>query len=289
LAELTGTPTRVDTGTYYVNVTCEDSHGAVGYYRYTLRVRGINRAPELFDGEVKPRKGDEGTKFKFYVTYRDLDYDPPSVIKVMVGDTPIFLELEEGHNLTEGIVFSNSTKLSPGTYSYYFDAVDTLWTRAEIVDDSTPGPGSPKKLVVSEKQGINPMDFLVNNFWFLVLLIIVLIIIGNLVLHKRKRASKKIKSKRKRPKLAEHKLTEEELAAYKDLVSLEASDQKISDGDLDDGESLTDTLFELYSGPDPEEGQVILICPECGEFTDESSENCPGCGVKFTTEKMIEE
>ena len=38
---------------------------------------------------------------------------------------------------------------------------------------------------------------------------------------------------------------------------------------------------EIVSEERIEPSKDILICPECGEFVDETFDSCPGCGVKF--------
>ncbi|WP_455393264.1 right-handed parallel beta-helix repeat-containing protein, partial [[Eubacterium] cellulosolvens] len=202
-AVLSGTPTRLNIGIYYINITCEDPFGDIGYYKYDLRVRGTeNRPPELSKGYVTPPSGDDNTVFTFYVTYRDLDYHEPLIVGVMIGDTPLFLEPYDGDDLFIGIVYYNSTKLSGGSYTYYFYAKDELNAMANVMDNTTPTILDPQVIEVSKTEdnggpglfGLKALEepICLTIFIIFILIIIILIAVGIIVHRRTKRKQREI-------------------------------------------------------------------------------------------------
>ncbi len=312
-AVLSGIPTRLDIGSYYVNISCEDPYGGLGYYEYTIRVRGVkNHPPELFDGYVTPRKGDTETTFTFFVTYRDLDSDDPSVVVVKIDDTPYFMEALRGDDVFIGVVYEYKTKLTEGHHNFYFQAMDELDARAIIIDNSTPMDRNPGSIEVKKTADIGVLQAVNDNMLYILIFLIIIIVITGVIMQNRK-------ARKKRAKEAEvdEKSAQVEIPEVEEILTVEEVPSSIEEGEpepveeepsveedfekefepeigleLEPGieEQLEKALdkkiedFESTLDEDSEHGRELMICPQCGEFVDETYDSCPGCGINFVFE-----
>jgi parallel beta-helix repeat protein len=363
-AVLSGTPNRLNIGSYYVNISCKDPYGGIGFYLYTIHVQGSrNRAPELFDGYVTPTSGDIDTIFTFYVTYRDLDSDPALSVVIKINDAPHTMELLEGNDVYVGVVYTFQTALPEGVTTCYFQATDSLSKRANVIDNSTPSNRNPKLITVKQKEESGILKFLQDNAIFIIVLLILLyIIVASAAYVRRRRIRAKDDAEEQKEvsaKDATSKTAVEEFdldapdddMLFDDELDLD-SDEPVSDEeeliedeepikdleepleDIDEEieEPVTDIEVEPDSEPDEElepeldsepeledepdletesepeiedeagveeltkkeykekvedEGQhELMICPQCGEFVNETFESCPGCGVSFVFDEQ---
>jgi len=269
LAVIQGTPTRINIGIYYVNISCYDSYGGMGFLNYNIRVKGTkNHPPELYDGRVTPMEGTKDTVFTFFVTYRDIDGDWPNVVVVKIGNTPLFLELLEGDDPISGLIYSNSTTLSEGFHLFYFQAMDAFDERAIIIDNTTSSSGNQgvieiKKTDVSEEEKLE-----INYLIIVVSLIILVIIIIGVILPKRKRRQylKPKEEKKKRTfKLLKQKAKQipSKLLSKKRVVSPEPTElaEEVSadfpEEEEELGELPTELPLEEEITPTEEEAQEL--------------------------------
>lgn len=300
-ALLSGTPNRLNIGSYYINISCQDPHDGLGFYQYDLRVRGTeNRPPELSKGYISPSTGDEDTTFTFYVTYRDFDYHIPTVVGVMIGDTPLFLEPYDGDDIFVGIVYSNSTKLLDGSYSFYFYAKDELNAMAYIVDNTTATIDNPSIIEVDKKSDDGDRKFFnleqledpICFSIFILFIIVILILIGAGVIQRRRKKVKQVPEEVE-PQVPVPKKKKE--VAIPDADVPEPEPEEVPK-DYEDEEPIFDEIPEIEEILEPkeeveeevaeptEQPKDIMICPECGEFVNETYDSCPGCGVRFSFE-----
>ena len=343
-AILSGTPSRLNIGSFYVNISCKDPYGGIGYYYYIIHVQGsMNRAPELFDGYVTPTTGDTSTIFIFYVTYRDSDSDPPLSVVVKLNEAPHTMELLEGNDLFIGVVYSFQTTLPKGVTTYYFQATDSLSKRATVIDNSTPSNRNPNLITVTQKDETGVLKFLQDNALFIIVLLIFLYIIVASAAYIRRRH---IKAKNKGKKHKEVRVKKgavdssdagsdqvisKDVSVYDDEFDLDSDEPGSEDDEsLEDEEPIKDLeeppdevvepieedkepvmVDKPYEEPelepliedegegegDPEGEELsqkeykekvdeevqhdLMICPQCGEFVNETFESCPGCGVSF--------
>lgn len=189
---LFGTPTRLNVGTYYINLTCADPSGGTDFYKFLFRVIGTrNRPPNLFNGYVHPAKGDTDTIFTFYVRYQDRDNDEPLGVTLKLDGAPIPMEQTSGDDLVIGVVFTYSTRLSEGIHSFYFQGVsdDELYTRAEV-DDDAPSYQDPGTIEVSKKptkEKISATEEYLQVLSILFMVAVILIIFSILLIKRKHR------------------------------------------------------------------------------------------------------
>ncbi len=107
----------------------EDFGGA----KITLPGRGFIRGPEveeaenedpiLVDLKLTPNLGGPQTKFTFYATYKDPDFDPPSIIQVVINDSPYTMRLKQGKKY-EGVYVYSTRVIESVNNRYYFYTED---------------------------------------------------------------------------------------------------------------------------------------------------------------------
>jgi len=98
LGDLSSSPffskTFPTTGRHIITLTVSDGKGPASYSYDIVTIDIIertNEAPALSDGMVDPPSGDEGTMFRYTVTYTDLDGDVPDKLHLIIDgrtDTP---------------------------------------------------------------------------------------------------------------------------------------------------------------------------------------------------------
>jgi parallel beta-helix repeat protein len=275
-AELSGTPNRLNVGVYNINISCSDPSGDFSYYKYVLRVKGINnRPPELSNGYITPKNGDVDTVFTFYVTYRDMDYHEPSIVGVMIGDSPLILEHFDGDDKILGMVYYGTIELSKGSYAYYFYAKDEMNAHAIIEDNITGSKEKPSIIVVSEKSSKQGFDLsqdesILSIVVLIIFLIIILIGLASIIRYRRR--------------ISKHhdRVVEDE------SVSTEKPEITLTDDSLPEPlmESVVQNIEKFNTDEEPRSLEDLMICPQCGEIVDESFDSCPGCGVEFSFDKV---
>ena len=119
---------------FWVNATDADADrpgdslwARSGDYHYKAIKSSENHPPVLSSG-VKPAIGNESTVFTYYVTYTDVDDDPPvsGYPKVYINNVPHLMTAKYPADIdyTDGKEYIYTTTLSPGTYNFYFEASD---------------------------------------------------------------------------------------------------------------------------------------------------------------------
>ncbi len=109
--------------------TAEDFDGAmvslpgIGFIRGPVVEKTENEEPILSDWRVEPNLGGPKTRYTFYVTYKDPDCDPPSIIQVVINDYPHCLRLHKGKKY-EGTYIFRTHLLESTDHRYYFYAED---------------------------------------------------------------------------------------------------------------------------------------------------------------------
>ena len=95
--------------------------------------------PTLSGGAVNPTSGSDHTAFRFTVTYKDIDGDPPAYVRAIVGDQPAILMARQGiagETFENGALYAADAFLPAGHYQYRFEASDS----AAVAQDP-PGGG----------------------------------------------------------------------------------------------------------------------------------------------------
>ena len=91
-----------------------------------------NIEPELTNGNVSPRIGDQTTEFNFTVIFWDEDNSLPSYVNVIINGTDYAMEktFPSDDNYTDGCYYEYTTFLLPSeyNYSYYFECGDGRYT-----------------------------------------------------------------------------------------------------------------------------------------------------------------
>ncbi|OCT15030.1 hypothetical protein A8709_12995 [Paenibacillus pectinilyticus] len=84
-------------------------------------------APALTSTNVTPALGDSTTPFTFTATYTDADNQKPFAMEVIVDGVVHKMQETTPSDVTytDGKTYSFTTKLPPGTHSYYFNTTDT--------------------------------------------------------------------------------------------------------------------------------------------------------------------
>ena len=98
---------------------------------FTVRFNN-NIEPELTNGNVSPRIGDQTTEFNFTVIFWDEDNSLPSYVNVIINGTDYAMEktFPSDDNYTDGCYYEYTTFLLPSeyNYSYYFECGDGRYT-----------------------------------------------------------------------------------------------------------------------------------------------------------------
>lgn len=79
----------------------------------------VNHMPVLSHGTVTPLFGTTSTMFTYQVYYKDLDNDPPTIMKVYIDSSPHVMSLISG-SYTTGALYQFKTTLGVGVHNYYF-------------------------------------------------------------------------------------------------------------------------------------------------------------------------
>jgi hypothetical protein len=107
----------------------EDFNGAritlpgIGFIRGPVVEKAENEDPILTDWRVEPNLGGPNTEYVFYLRYKDPDYDPPSIIQVVINNSPYPMRLYQGKGY-DGIYIFRTRLLESMDNRYYFYAED---------------------------------------------------------------------------------------------------------------------------------------------------------------------
>ncbi|MBD3186555.1 PKD domain-containing protein, partial [Candidatus Bathyarchaeota archaeon] len=123
-------------GTFLINM----GPGSTEFYSF--QVTGTNiplkpntGPPQLENGTVIPASGDQADLYNFTVLYSDPDDNAPFYVNVSINGSqhqmlPVSPELL---NFKDGVLYSYTTYLSPGNYSYSFNTMDGLFSNTTIL------------------------------------------------------------------------------------------------------------------------------------------------------------
>jgi len=104
-----------------IRVRAYDSLGDTINHQIVVTVRN-NRAPILINAYVDPALGNFNTDFNFYVTYTDLDNDPPGMATINIdgsgGQHSHDMTYVSG-NYNTGAVYKYTSKMPIGSHSFY--------------------------------------------------------------------------------------------------------------------------------------------------------------------------
>jgi hypothetical protein len=126
---LTGTPTEIDIGWCWVNITLQDTENGSSYFNFTIFVGKSwseeKYPPVLRNGELlNPYDGSD--LYVFIVQYYDEDGDLPTRIEVVIDNISYSMWFAAG-DPTNG-EYEYHTGLSNGIYTFYFIASDGYHT-----------------------------------------------------------------------------------------------------------------------------------------------------------------
>ena len=141
---------------------------------FTVSFNNIEE-PELTNGNVSPRIGDQTTEFNFTVTFWDEENSLPSYVNVVINGTACAMEktFPSDDNYTNGCYYEYTTFLLPSeyNYTYYFECSDGKYTNTTTVFNNLKvdkvNYNSPQLLFpeVSPDYGGLTTDF-VFNIWY---------------------------------------------------------------------------------------------------------------------------
>ncbi|MEO0083630.1 MAG: hypothetical protein ABIK33_04540 [candidate division WOR-3 bacterium] len=94
-----------------------------GFIRGPDVVPVINNPPKLLDAKIEPTIGYSSTSFTYYVTYRDEDFDPPSIINIVIDGVSYPLKLKAGSKYN-GLYFYRTKHYLGNLHNYYFYCED---------------------------------------------------------------------------------------------------------------------------------------------------------------------
>ncbi len=107
-----------------------------GFIRGPEVVEVMNNSPKLFDVKVDPIIGYPSTPFTYYVTYNDEDFDPPSIINIVIDNVSCKLQLKAGSKYNGKYSFRSKQYL--GNYhNYYFYCEDGRGGSCRIPETGT--------------------------------------------------------------------------------------------------------------------------------------------------------
>jgi hypothetical protein len=176
--ELSGTPKNEDIGSYWVNISVEDTTDGIASTNFTLKVQKSdqpqeNRQPKVSNGKISPSKGDTDTEFTFSVTYTDEDNDAGEVWVWIDGLKYSMKKDNSDSDFTDGVKYTYKTKLDEGEHDYYFTATDG--TEDATGDSSTPTSSDSAKSTPEVKKVEAQRE--VDDMAVIVAIIIVIIVI----------------------------------------------------------------------------------------------------------------
>lgn len=129
---------------YTYRVRAEDAAGNLGPLSEAVKARATTR-PTLTGGAVTPESGGTDTVFRFTVTYRDLDGDRASFVRVLINGKAYEMRPQAGQpdDPRKGVVYEfattlGETRLSAGVNSFRFEASDGKNPVGSAVDESGP-------------------------------------------------------------------------------------------------------------------------------------------------------
>ncbi|MBS4014814.1 MAG: hypothetical protein KGZ86_00010 [Candidatus Latescibacteria bacterium] len=94
-----------------------------GFMRGPEIAEQTNDNPKLLDVKLDPQIGYKSNRYTYNVTYIDKDCDPPSIIQIVINETPYSLRLKQGRK--HNGVYSFKTSHYIGNYhNYYFYCED---------------------------------------------------------------------------------------------------------------------------------------------------------------------
>ncbi len=178
---LSGTPTKSEAGSYWVNITVWDVEDGWTKHNFILRVKKEpvtkNNAPILSKPTMSPEGGDTKTEFTFTIHYYDLEGDAPIQIELVmdIGTYDLELLLGTAANGTYGCTI----KLPKGEHKYSFSASDG---KNEVNTNRYSTPFIDQEEVSKSESG--SMGFIIIT---IILIIIVLILLFIMLLRKRKK------------------------------------------------------------------------------------------------------
>ncbi|MCK5561494.1 MAG: hypothetical protein KAJ51_12905 [Thermoplasmata archaeon] len=169
---LSGTPTEMDVGKYWVNISVSDGEGGAAYHNFTITVTKSsikpppipsNSAPDLINGKVSPSEGNTETEFTFSVQYYDADNDSPIFIQVIIDNNSYDMTLKTGQ--ASNGTYEYKTNLSEGNHTFNFIASDGTVT-VSTENFTTP--------YIEKPEGKESQEL---SFWGWFILIIILVVI----------------------------------------------------------------------------------------------------------------
>lgn len=94
-----------------------------GFIRGPEVVESANSSPNLFDVKLEPIIGYKSQAFTYLVTYLDKDFDPPSLIHIVIDGESYPLKLKAGKNYN-GIYYFRTKQYLGNYHNYYFYCED---------------------------------------------------------------------------------------------------------------------------------------------------------------------
>jgi len=87
-------------------------------------------APVLSNAVVDPPSGNQLTMFNFSIDYSDSDNNAPVTIQFVINDTTYDMEkaIQSDENYIDGCTYFKILRLKPGSYEYYFQCFDDVFT-----------------------------------------------------------------------------------------------------------------------------------------------------------------
>ncbi|MFX0137398.1 MAG: nidogen-like domain-containing protein, partial [Candidatus Hodarchaeota archaeon] len=127
--------TYLSPGMYNYSFECNDGSLVNSTIIYTgLNVTEANYyAPILTNGIVNPPTGDASTLFVFRINYTDIDNNTPEYVNITINSTTYAMVKQNSMdtNYMDGCIFIFNTILSVGTYVYYFNCSDGVFTTVD--------------------------------------------------------------------------------------------------------------------------------------------------------------
>lgn len=82
-----------------------------------------NSNPALIDAKLEPEIGYTSQSYSYRVNYIDKDFDPPSIIQIIIDEKPFNLKLKKG-NKYNGVYYYNTNHYIGNYHNYYFYCED---------------------------------------------------------------------------------------------------------------------------------------------------------------------
>ncbi|MHA1264387.1 MAG: hypothetical protein ACTSRS_04050 [Candidatus Helarchaeota archaeon] len=128
---------------YYFNASDGDFSAQYPTFGVLTGPNVSNNAPILSDPSVSPSVGNTLMLYNFSVTYTDADNHAPISVNLTiegVGTYPMAKQNENDSDFTDGCIYSYSTYLAVGNYSYFFQTFDGYDLVRDPVVGSFSGP-----------------------------------------------------------------------------------------------------------------------------------------------------